>query len=350
MSEESVDLGFLETPEHEWRLHRCYFPSKVGGKPAWLDPKNLPTTKMLECKNCCKPMIFLLQLYAPVDEHEHCFHRSIVVFCCKNGNCYSQQEHQTVQAFSCTLPRNNLFYPFDPPDYESGKAAQSCTNPKKLCNLCGAAGNKTCAKCKAVNYCGRDHQVLDWKNHKPVCGQETNLDDKENDNTILFPEKEIVIESEEELGNSEELQQNDGKCNGHVSQSSSSTSYSATELEEAVGKQSEDKTFTKFKWKIANYPDQVVRFHPGGKPLWCSAKGQIKSDDVPNCPCGAKRKFEFQIMPQLLSYLNVESTIDQATIDWATVAVYACSQNCQPVTDDLCAYIPCFAWRQNFLI
>ena len=33
-----VQLGFAEEPERPHFLRRHFFPSKVGGEPAWLDP------------------------------------------------------------------------------------------------------------------------------------------------------------------------------------------------------------------------------------------------------------------------------------------------------------------------
>ena len=39
-----------------------------------------------------------------------------------------------------------------------------------LCVLCGQPGaNKTCSRCKAVNYCSRACQVDHWKTHKLEC-------------------------------------------------------------------------------------------------------------------------------------------------------------------------------------
>ena len=75
MDDNSVDLGFIENPEHSWILHRCYFPSKVGGKPAWLNPEELPSQESLQCPYCQNSMVFLLQLYAPIEEVLHSFHR-----------------------------------------------------------------------------------------------------------------------------------------------------------------------------------------------------------------------------------------------------------------------------------
>ena len=75
MAYDHVDLGFIELPENSWILHRNYFPSKVGGKPAWLHPESLPSSKTMCCSKCLKPLIFLLQLYAPNEERINCFHR-----------------------------------------------------------------------------------------------------------------------------------------------------------------------------------------------------------------------------------------------------------------------------------
>lgn len=57
-------LGFVEPPERPADLLRHRFPSKVGGRPAWLDPLHLPTPQQLACRVTGKPMDFLLQVRA----------------------------------------------------------------------------------------------------------------------------------------------------------------------------------------------------------------------------------------------------------------------------------------------
>uniref|UniRef100_A0A4W6FYX2 Programmed cell death 2 n=1 Tax=Lates calcarifer TaxID=8187 RepID=A0A4W6FYX2_LATCA len=80
--ERSVVLGFLEEAE-PWRLRSPQFPSKVGGKPAWLSQRGLPSLPELECETCRLPMVFLLQVYAPVSGQDRTFHRTLFLFCCK---------------------------------------------------------------------------------------------------------------------------------------------------------------------------------------------------------------------------------------------------------------------------
>lgn len=61
MSSAEVVLGFLEEAE-PWRLLSPQFPSKVGGTPAWLSQRGLPSLPGLECEICRLPMAFLLQV------------------------------------------------------------------------------------------------------------------------------------------------------------------------------------------------------------------------------------------------------------------------------------------------
>lgn len=59
---------------------------KVGGVPVWLDPRPgaVPGADKLACPvaGCGKPMLFLVQMYAPLDEVEAAFHRTLYVFAC----------------------------------------------------------------------------------------------------------------------------------------------------------------------------------------------------------------------------------------------------------------------------
>lgn len=86
-----VVLGFLEEAE-SWQLLSNQFPSKVGGRPAWLSQADLPAVSELQCEECKLPAVFLLQVYAPVTEYDRCFHRTLFVFCCKTPACYTRND------------------------------------------------------------------------------------------------------------------------------------------------------------------------------------------------------------------------------------------------------------------
>ncbi|CXI18530.1 conserved Plasmodium protein, unknown function [Plasmodium berghei] len=81
------------------------FVSKIGGKPYWLDIINLPEEDNFKCIICNKLLSFLLQIYAPIDNIGHCFHRCLYLFVC--FKCGDQ-----VKCFRTQLPRNNPFYNF----------------------------------------------------------------------------------------------------------------------------------------------------------------------------------------------------------------------------------------------
>ena len=54
-------LGFVEPTVSEHDLLRHRFPSKVGGRPAWLNPVGLPAPEQLVGPDGQTPLSFLLQ-------------------------------------------------------------------------------------------------------------------------------------------------------------------------------------------------------------------------------------------------------------------------------------------------
>ncbi len=56
-----IDLGFAEECE-PWLLTNTYFPSKIGGRPAWLNLENLPMPDDIKCSKCNESLAFLCQV------------------------------------------------------------------------------------------------------------------------------------------------------------------------------------------------------------------------------------------------------------------------------------------------
>lgn len=82
----AVELGFAEAAP-AWRLRSEQFPSKVGGRPAWLGAAGLPGPAELSCARCGRPLAFVLQLYAPLPGRADAFHRALFLFCCRAPAC-----------------------------------------------------------------------------------------------------------------------------------------------------------------------------------------------------------------------------------------------------------------------
>lgn len=81
------------------------------------------------------------------------------------------------------------------------------------------------------------------------------------------------------------------------------------ELNEALGHtKDQDPQYVRFLTRVALAKDQVLRYSrwENEAVLWVHSEG-MHTGDVPPCErCGGERKFEFQVLPQLLNYLCVD--------------------------------------------
>ncbi|NWX20499.1 PDCD2 protein, partial [Aegotheles bennettii] len=177
------------------------------------------------------------------------------------------------------------------------------------------------------------------------------------ENEFLFPEYEILIEPEEPEF-PVDRSADPGEEQGAVDTSkdpkeqeelgaTGSAAFQSLDEEtlEAMAKHEteEDRIFQKFKERVAAEPEQIIRYCRGGEgPIWVSGENIPEEQDIPNCSCGAKRIFEFQIMPQLLNHLQVDSLGE--SIDWGTLVVYTCADNCGEGNE----YLEEFIWKQDF--
>ena len=103
-----VELGFVEKAEDPELLTSPHFPSKVGGKPAWLDRIRLPRPEDIACSACRKPMTFLLQIYAPIPMDESApegaeYHRTLFVFMCRDPGCHGVGVSKSFRVLRCQL-------------------------------------------------------------------------------------------------------------------------------------------------------------------------------------------------------------------------------------------------------
>ena len=175
VKESVIELGFAEEVD-SFRLESVFFPSKIGGKPAWLSQENIPPTDQIKCSQCGNIMNFLLQIYAPREGHEETFHRMIYVFMCRNGSCFEKNSNIPFKAFRNQLPRENKFFSYEPISAERRTddvmriVEQLNTKWGPLCSVCGCKADKKCSACNDVSYCSKDHQVIDWRcGHRFCC-------------------------------------------------------------------------------------------------------------------------------------------------------------------------------------
>lgn len=319
--ESVIDLGFLEPCEEPDLLINIHFPSKVGGRPAWLDLDKVPRPEDLKCDSCEEQCVFLLQVYASLEKPD-AFHRTIYLFVCPKDICC------TIKAFRNQIPRKNQFYDYHPVP-ENSDAAEAKHN-FKLCAICGCRGPFNCAKCGVESYCSKGHQKIDWRmGHKDNCG--TQMDHSTACSLVQFPEFEIVLEPEQTEKPSKEVPDQEHKLQQELGELKKlESSGRATmqhlpdnELSRYATEADEDKFFSKFRAAIAAEPEQILRYDREGSPLWIAQSNRLASADVPACEhCNGDRVFEFQVMPQLLNSLKSD------TLDWGVLAVYTCRESC----------------------
>jgi pre-rRNA-processing protein TSR4 len=112
-----------------------------------------------------------------------------------------------------------------------------------------------------------------------------------------------------------------------------------------------DKAFQKFADRLESNPEQVLRYEFGGQPLLYSntdAVGKVFSEagagkgkvvttsgasggNLPRCTsCGAERVFELQLTPHAITVLE-EEELGLDGMDWGTVILAVCGDDCAPV-------------------
>ncbi|XP_071722270.1 uncharacterized protein [Rutidosis leptorrhynchoides] len=362
-NEPAVTLGFVEEPEHNWSFDRQVFPSKAGGVPAWLDPVNLPSEESTLCDVCQEPLQFMLQVYAPLDEKESTFLRTLFVFMCLSNKCLLRDQHEQwkrppekpsrcVKVFRCQLPRANPFYSSEDPKYDGTDKPIGEGAP--LCNWCGTwKGNKICGSCKRTRYCSQKHQVKHWQSgHKLECKQLSisshfsntsllNVESSSKDihkvaSNALWPEYEM--RHEDESGYDTEMSEDDEQANSIVR----TGKINDAEMLDFEG-DDDRKSCTAFLLRMRKAPTQILRYCRNGnaKPLWPVSSGQPSKADIPKCNyCGGPMCFEFQILSKLLYYFHVKDDVD--SVDWATIVVFTCKASC----DASISYKEEFAWVQ----
>ena len=88
-----------------------------------------------------------------------------------------------------------------------------------------------------------------------------------------------------------------------------------------------------FSVKLSKFPDQVLRYCPAptAKAMWPSKSLAPDDSAIPDCPiCKSKRRFEFQILPTLVSFIVPKESVEfnDTTLDFGSIAVYTCSKSC----------------------
>jgi len=280
------------------------------------------------------------------------------------------------------------------PSPDPSPTAHAVLRPSAVCVICNGPGDKRCGRCGQVTYCSRAHQALHWsRGHRAACGQGGAEDAAElarARRAAAFAESSLAME-EEDLPDAVWQEICDLGAEDDDSDSDEDDAMDADTPAPAPApapalppiKKPVDPCFLSFQRRISEYPTQVLRYAriatSDPTPLWVSKAGRPTSDEIGPCAwCGTPRRFEFQvrtaprrsqmaggqspdavrralrralrrsqIMSQAIRQLAIDDN-DPDSIDWGTLLVYTCPNNCSAPNAAAGSYRPERVWRQQF--
>lgn len=363
-------VGYLEDAPSELEkrcLTRQFFPSKVGGRPAWLIPEKLP--EELTCSRCGCRLRFLMQISASQGSwKESCFHRMLHLFVCTN--CQPNE----ARVFRAQLPRDCHYYSWDEPDREAVHLEAKDAELEALCCPdCGlpCEGGGSSPSGLRCGDCTR--RARNGDPAVPFCEFEVSVDAAEapKDEEEVLAEVSVseAEKKAEEEGNDPdayaaavkesadavqdiELTDRDKKDKESIAKlkeyqemvkndpEAALDKYGGNFVEEWVEERSvKDPVFAKFTRFHALNKNHVLRYHLGGVARWFCQFRQL--EDVPKCPhCGGPRVFECQVQPMLIAQLKGPL---QERLDFGTICIYSCEESCDPHVP---SYLEEFAYVQ----
>lgn len=333
-----VQLGFSVAFEdsdhknfagHHLPRWRDWDGGQIGGQPSWLQPRDIPKDPLL-CQECQEPLSFICQLYAPADDvSKQAFHRSLYVFGCPNIQC-AKSTTGSIRVLRTQLPKENPFYPDE--DDETWAMHLPEAWDVKLCQVCSQRGHGKCP-IQELEFCGKHHQ----KEYKKYIFDKQQQFSRSVDFTFLpsvYADSELAVEDEPNqiISQAEMDEKADkalfGKSTGDDDDDDDDDKdLEQDDLNKMVGARestvTKDSTTMAFFARLVDKPnvqEQCLRYLrwpdktaslEDGAPLWIRQDYQPTS--IPECPyCGAERKFEFQLMPQMLHYLLKDHQIQRA--------------------------------------
>lgn len=268
-----VVVGYVDPVPKKYRkdtLGDCCI-SRIGGPPAFLKSAPAFDKALLKCPQCSQLMALLLQLFAPeTEDRPQAIVRLIYVFTCWNGKCSEQGWSRSFKVFR----------------------SQST---------------------------GIDVQLIESEERE-------------------FPLLEITSEAEPEGHNTDA-----STSSGKTAKKGIEAQHTIVENDgsEKYVKVKGDTAFYKFNKRLGIAPEQILRYlrasatvqSSDALTLWISDKGKLADKDIPACEhCKGQRSIEFQIMPTLLSYLDLDDA-KADTLDWGVLNVYTCNEACNKANE-----------------
>ncbi|TWU78170.1 hypothetical protein ED733_007666 [Metarhizium rileyi] len=370
-TETSVLLGYASKESENESI------SKLGGYPEWMDADKPPSAALARCKACKDLMALILQLNAELPEKFPGHDRRLYVFACKRESCRRKQgsiralrgvraweDDNTIVPATKTgeEPKEQDAQPSDGPrlgdalfggkDLGGGPGANpfsSSANPFSTSSSAGSPSNPFSTTSSKNPFSPQPHKDTpkeEERDTNPATLGKTfaktlSLNTTPSDppptpepwpGTSAQPRPYPTLYLAE--ADYETLEPTSTKIpdNARIEEADAAETVSA--LDREAFESSMDAVFQKFADRLAQNPDQVIRYEFSGTPLLYSktdAVGEkLTKSSMPGCPnCGAKRTFEVQLTPNAIAELEADD-LNLEGMEWGTIIVGVCEKDCVP--------------------
>ena len=330
----------------------------------WLDADDTPPASLAKCGVCNGLMSLLLQLNGDLPEHFPDDERRIYVQICRKKQC--RRKLGSIQAFRAVkkhrtatpqtpsasaapktedigsrifgaerLPKSSNANPFA---QSSGNTSNG--NPFPVLPALAAKSPQATAEESLSAKLSSELQIS--SNTAPEKSELSVSEPWPEETSFPKPFPHIFLESDYEylIPETRELPIDTSSKVQYEEESSTSNKDQDKDIFESTM----DKTFIKFSDRLAQNPEQVIRYEYKGSPLLYSDSDEVgkklsvpstkisTATEMPKCEaCGSERVFEVQLVPGAIEVVEDSEAALEDGMDWGTIIVGACSKDCGEV-------------------
>ncbi|KAI1173820.1 hypothetical protein F4777DRAFT_556436 [Nemania sp. FL0916] len=370
--------------------------SRLGGRPDWLDPETPPSAALAKCTICKDLMVLLLQLNAELPDRFPGHERRLYVFACQRKSC--RRRNGSIRALrSLRVAPGSKATSTDSEKKPKEETPKPKEEPKPPSNLGETLfGAKTLGSASTANPFATSSSGSTLSSSNPFASTTNPFSAPKLDPESKSPAQlEAATNTDQEIKAlpktfAETLSLDNPQANipqtppepwppissqpkpypiSYLSEAeyetldltpppvpqatvkmdiddSGSSGSGGGKEDKEVFESSMDAAFQRFADRLAQNPEQSIRYEFAGTPLLYSKTDAIGkalgaegagvstttgggTKGIPRCPnCAAPRTFEVQLCPQAITELEADD-LSLEGMDWGTIIVGVCERDCQ---------------------
>lgn len=315
----STLLGFLGSKIKDEFAEAAWKTNKIGGHPcvsASIKQEELNDLKRFTiCEQCDERMVFIGQICCPLEIDS--YDRYLIMFACNKANCNRWSVIRYLQSATESNDSTGNLQP------EKAVQGENWLNDQDDWNDGGAM--------EEVNDDAGTNEATGESLEKNRITENQFVVVNEDANEFIQPyylevEAEHQTEEHAKLDSHVEELLKSYKLKENEKSTSKDTEYTKIDETDLLENYNNDVQTYKFYKKLSLASGQVIRYGWSEKPLLNASNLNL---ETANCDqCGSARVFEFQLMPALINHLKFKGSNQPLNLEFATVLVFTCAQNC----------------------